>query len=254
MDTSTQSAIHLCSGYGGWELALKRSVARVYTACHVEWDPYAQAVLVERMGQERLDKAPIWDDIATFDGKPFSGKVDWVTAGFPCQPFSLAGLGLGTQDNRWLWPHIARIISDVAPRFVLLENVPQLVKHGLSEVLYDLAKMGFDAEWGLYTAAQAGAPHERERAFILAYTDGPRLQESWTCRPTEKSAWPPLLGDATGSRHWQNSGGPQPSLRRLHDGPPVGLAESLHLGGNGMIPAQAVLAITDLVGRLSVRR
>ena len=137
-------ALHLCSGYGGFELAL-RSVARVRTVAHVERDAYAAAVLVERMGQARLDQAPVWDDLVTFDGGPWRGRVDLITAGFPCQPFSSAGRQRGVDDDRWLWPDIARIIRDVGPRFVLLENVPQLVRLGLPHVLADLADLGFDA-------------------------------------------------------------------------------------------------------------
>lgn len=164
------SSIHLCSGYGGFELAL-RSVARVRTVAHVERDAYAAAVLVERMAQARLDQAPVWDDLTTFDGRPWRGRVDLITAGFPCQPFSSAGRQRGTDDERWLWPAIASIVADVGPEFVLLENVPQLVRLGLPHVLHDLADLGFDAEWGLLSASAVGAPHRRERIWIVAHAE-----------------------------------------------------------------------------------
>lgn len=164
------TALHLCSGYGGFELALKTFGTQ--TVCHVERDPYAAATLVARMEQTRLDPAPIWDDLTTFDGRPWCGRVDLVTAGFPCQPFSTAGQRRGVDDDRWLWPDIARIISEVRPGIVILENVPQLVRHGLPYVLADLAGLGFDAEWAMFAAADVGAPHLRKRFWLLAYASG----------------------------------------------------------------------------------
>lgn len=160
-------ALHLCSGYGGFELALREWGVR--TVCHVERDAHAAATLVARMEEATLDQAPIWDDLCTFDGEPWRGRVDIVTAGFPCQPFSAAGQRRGLDDERWIWPDIARIIRDVGPRFVVLENVPGLVRHGLPGVLSDLASLRFDAEWGLLSAAAVGAPHKRERVWIVAH-------------------------------------------------------------------------------------
>lgn len=158
-------ALHLCSGYGGFELAL-RGVAR--TVAHVERDAYAASVLVARMEETRLDHAPIWSDLTTFDGRPWRRRVDLITAGFPCQPFSAAGKRGGVDDDRWLWPDIERIIRDVEPRYVFLENVGQLVPHGLPEVLHSLASLGFNAEWSLLAASAVGAPHRRERIWIVA--------------------------------------------------------------------------------------
>ena len=159
-------ALHLCSGYGGFELAL-RGIAR--TVAHVERDAYAAATLVARMDEALLDQAPIWSDLCTFDTGPWRGRVDIITAGFPCQPFSAAGKRLGTDDDRWLWPDIARIIRDVGPRYVFLENVPGVVRAGLAHVLGDLADLGFNAEWGLLAASAVGAPHKRERFWLVAH-------------------------------------------------------------------------------------
>jgi len=106
-----------------------------------------------RMGEATLDPAPIWDDLTTFKGAAWRGRVDLITAGFPCQPFSAAGEQRGIDDERWIWPDIARIIADVGPRYVFLENVTGLIRHGLPHVLSDLAELGFDAEWGLFSAA-----------------------------------------------------------------------------------------------------
>ena len=97
-------ALHLCSGYGGFELALRLAGVPSRTVAHVERDTYAAATLVARMEDETLDQAPVWSDLATFDGGPWRGRVDLVTAGFPCQPFSQAGQRRGVDDERWLWP------------------------------------------------------------------------------------------------------------------------------------------------------
>ena len=138
-------ALHLCSGYGGFELAL-RGTAR--TVAHVERDAYAAATLVARMDEARLDRAPIWSDLTTFDARPWRGRVDIVTAGFPCQPFSAAGQQRGIDDDRWLWPAIARIINDVGPRFVVLENVARCAP-------VDECMLTVPAS---YTFAQSGRP------------------------------------------------------------------------------------------------
>jgi DNA (cytosine-5)-methyltransferase 1 len=301
--THTQLAcIHLCSGYGGFELGFKLAGIDARTVAHVERDTYAATTLVARMAETHLDQAPIWDDLTTFDGAAWRGKVDCITAGFPCQPFSAAGKQLGVEDNRWIWPAIKRIILDVGPSFVFLENVPQLIRGGLAFVLCDLAQLGFDAEWGLYSAAEVGAPHKRERFWLLAHStsnqprqlgdtkgseptqkhrpsiwgdtepDGMRQQQQQAVADTNsarpqrygvttnsqtapltratsdsRSAWPP-----TRDGDWDqyiSQGGPKPALRRTTDGPPEGLADTLHLGGNGLVPAVAAAAFIELLNR-----
>jgi len=158
--------LELCAGYGGFSLAL-RGIARA--VCFVERDAYAAATLVARMAETRLDQAPIWDDLATFDGRPWRGRVDLISAGFPCQPFSAAGQRRGIVDDRWLWPDIERIIRDVEPGYVFLENVPGVVAHGLPEICHSLADLGFDAEWALYSAADVGATHRRQRFWLVGH-------------------------------------------------------------------------------------
>lgn len=144
------------------------------TVCYVERESYAAAALVARMEDKALAPAPIWDDLTTFDGGEWRGKVDCIAAGFPCQPWSAAGRQQGTDDDRWLWPAIKDIIRDAEPRLVWLENVPGLVSGGgLHHVLDDLAEIGFHAEWLHITARAVGASHRRERFFLLAYS---RLQ------------------------------------------------------------------------------
>lgn len=173
MDIRTINTLSLCSGYGGLELGVNLATqGRNKTVAYVEWEAYAQATLVARMEESTLDKAPIWDDLTTFDGKPWRGKVDLITSGFPCQPWSVAGRQKGTKDDRWIWEDIFRIICEVRPSYVFLENVSGLINGGLEHVLGSLAQVGFDAEWCSIKASDVGAAHQRERVFILAYTDG----------------------------------------------------------------------------------
>lgn len=169
------NGLALCAGYGGLELGMRLALGGSYrTVGVVERDLVAAGVLAARMAEGSLEPAPIWDDVTTFNGAGWRGCVDIVTAGFPCQPFSVAGKRKGLDDERWIWPDIARIIGEVGPRYVFLENVPGLIRHGLGHVLGSLAEMGFDAEWGCFSAAEMGAPHKRERVFVLAYRDGER--------------------------------------------------------------------------------
>lgn len=164
------NVLSLCSGVGGLDLGIVRAAPGVSrTVGMVERDAYAAATLVARMVDKALDPAPVWDDLATFDGRSWRGAVDLVAAGYPCQPFSHAGLQRGVEDPRHLWPHVARIVHEVEPAFVFLENVRQHVRVGFDQVLEDLALLGFNAEWDLFSAASVGAPHRRERLFVLAW-------------------------------------------------------------------------------------
>lgn len=171
------TVLALCAGVGGLELGVGR-VVRTRVLGYVEWDAYAAAVLLARMEDSALGPAPVWcGELASFDASLFAG-VDLVTAGFPCQPFSVAGKRLGTDDERWLWPEIARIVRDVGPGLVFLENVSGLVPHGLGTVLGDLAELGFDADWDLFRASDVEAPHRRERWFCLAHARGVELRQA----------------------------------------------------------------------------
>ncbi|MFO0204160.1 MAG: DNA cytosine methyltransferase [Alphaproteobacteria bacterium] len=148
------------------------------TVCAVEWEPYPAAVLAARQNEGFLPPFPIWDDVQTFDGRPWRGLVDVVSGGFPCQDISSAGKGAGiTGERSGMWKHMARIIGEVRPRYAFVENSPVLTSRGLGKVLGDLAAMGYDAEWGVLGAVHAGAPHERERIWIVAHSNGARLEE-----------------------------------------------------------------------------
>jgi len=139
------------------------------TVCAVEWEPYPASVLVARQNDGLLPPFPIWDDVQTFDGKPWRGIVDVVSGGFPCQDISSAGRGAGIDGERsGMWREMARIIHEVQPRFAFVENSPMLTSRGLGTVLGDLASMGFDARWGVLGAADVGANHQRDRIWIVA--------------------------------------------------------------------------------------
>ena len=139
------------------------------TVCAVEWEPYPASVLCARQNDGLLPPFPIWDDVQTFDGKPWRGIVDVVSGGFPCQDISAAGKGAGIDGERsGMWGEMARIIREVRPRFVFVENSPMLTSRGLGRVLGDLAAMGFDARWGVLGAADVGANHQRDRIWIVA--------------------------------------------------------------------------------------
>ena len=130
------------------------------TVCAVEWEPYPASVLCARQNDGFLPPFPIWDDVQTFDGKPWRGIVDVVSGGFPCQDISAAGRGAGIDGERsGMWREMARIIYEVRPRFAFVENSPMLTSRGLGTVLGDLASMGFDARWGVLGAADVGANH-----------------------------------------------------------------------------------------------
>ena len=160
----------LFAGAGGGILGSKLLGHRV--VCAVEIDPYARAVLHERQNEGVLDPFPIWDDVTTFDGTRWRGIIDLVSGGFPCQDISSQGKRIGiTGPKSGLWKQMARIIGEVQPRFAFIENSNMLVKRGLDVVLQDLAELGFDAQWGVFSGKQVGAPSIRARCWILAHSN-----------------------------------------------------------------------------------
>lgn len=139
------------------------------TVCAVEINTFRARRLMQRQNEGHLSPFPIWDDVCTFNGREWHGLIDVVSGGFPCQDVSVAGKGLGLAGARsGLWKEFSRIISEVRPRIVLVENSPNLRKLGLDRVLADFAEMGFDAEWGCLGGREVGASHKRERIWILA--------------------------------------------------------------------------------------
>ena len=163
--------ISLFSGIGALDLAV-RSVLGAETEAYVEIDGFCQKVLRARMKDGYLGKAEIFDDIRKFKWE----KTDMVVGGFPCQPFSLSGVRKGESDDRNMWPDTLRVIRMARPKYVFLENVPGLLSGDgegrqpyVYTVLRELAEEGFDAEWEIVGADDAGAPHRRKRWFCFAY-------------------------------------------------------------------------------------
>ena len=174
----------LFAGAGGGILGGKLLGWR--TVCAVEWEPYPASVLVARQNDGLLPPFPIWDDVQTFDGKPWRGIVDVVSGGFPCQDISAAGKGAGIDGERsGMWSHMARVVGEVRPRFVFVENSPMLVSRGLERVLGDLTALGYDAKWTVMGAADVGANHQRDRIWIVANANNSRTK--WREQQSEGS-------------------------------------------------------------------
>ena len=154
------------------------------TICAVEWEPYAACVLAARQNDGLLPNFPIWDDVQTFDGRPWRGVAQVISGGFPCQDISIAGKGDGLDGERsGMWKQMARIICEVGPEYVYVENSPMLVSRGLGAVLGDLSSMGFDAKWGIVGAKDVGANHQRDRIWIVAHSNS----NGWTTRKKSRS-------------------------------------------------------------------
>lgn len=175
-----QRVISLCSGIGALDYGLRLAAPTARTVCYVEGEAFSVACLVEAMRSGALDDAPIWSDLRTFDGGPWRGAADCIIAGFPCQDISIAGRGEGIQpgNRSGLWFEVARVIRDVRPRWVFLENVPAITFRGLDAVLGSLAELGFDAEWCCLPASAVGSPQRRNRWFLLAHSDDEGRRET----------------------------------------------------------------------------
>ncbi len=163
----------LFSGIGGMDLGLERTGA-MRVVWQVEKDPWCRRVLAKHWPD-----VPRYEDVTTLTGEELA-PVDLMCGGFPCQPVSSAGKQKGTDDDRWLWPHFARLLGILRPRYALVENVPGLFTanggHAFGEVIGDLADLGYDAEWSVLSAADVGAPHLRKRVWIVAHADSEGLQ------------------------------------------------------------------------------
>lgn len=158
----------LFEGIGGFSLAARW--AGWETPVMVEWNTYCQAVL-----RKNFPDATIFSDIRNFDGRPYAGQIDIITGGFPCQPFSHAGKRYGTADDRYLWPEMLRVIREVGPQWVVGENVAGLLTMDggrvLRGILADLENAGYCPEIYLIPAIGIGAPHRRDRVWIVAHSD-----------------------------------------------------------------------------------
>ena len=183
--------LSLFSGYGGFSLGLRLAGLQTRTVAYVEWDKYPQEIIKARIKDRYLDDAPIFSDISSFRGEQFRGVVDIITAGFPCQPHSVAGLQRGADDDRNKWPDTLRVIREVGPRWVILENVPGLLSASVDggrpayggTVVGELASIGYSVHWQTLGADDVGAPHRRKRwrrIGELADTESQRNQRGPT--------------------------------------------------------------------------
>jgi len=178
MNKENLNELALFAGAGGGILGAHLLGWR--TVCAVEWEQYPASVLCARQNEGLLPPFPIWDDIQTFDGRPWRGIVQVVSGGFPCQDISAAGKGVGIDGERsGMWREMARVIREVRPRLVFVENSPMLTSRGLGAVLGDLASMGFDARWGVLGAADVGANHQRDRIWIVGKATNPESGRSY---------------------------------------------------------------------------
>ncbi len=172
MDTTEElpTVISFCSGYAGIERGLDLAGIRHRVIAYVEIEAFAIANLVSKMESGQLPAAPIYTDLKTFPSELFRDAVDIITGGYPCQPFSAAGKRLGEKDPRHLWPYIREHIYTIQPARVFLENVEGHISMGLSSVISDLEEDGYGATWGIFSAREVGAPHQRKRVYIMADT------------------------------------------------------------------------------------
>lgn len=242
--------LDICAGSGIGSAAFE-AIGFCRTVCYVERDAYCQRLLRQRMQDGWLCSAPIWDDLRTFDGRPWHGLVDFVFGGIPCQPHSLAGKRAGGADERDLWPDFWRVVREVGPRVVLVENVPGLLSSDggrfMGRILGDLASGGYDAEWDCIPAAAVGAHHRRDRVWVVAYAQGvlgpPLLgvQQDGVLPPHVADA--PGGGQPTGGRAQGQAGQPDCG------GAPLANANGEHAhsagSGAGTIPQQRPAGVRE---------
>jgi len=225
-------AVSLFSGIGGFDLGFER--AGIETVLQVEIDPFCRKVLEKHWPNVRRIA-----DVRDVTEADVQG-VDVVYGGFPCQPVSYAGKRKAQEDERWLWPEFERVIRMARPRYVVVENVPGLLTAGLGDVLAGLSSLGFDAEWSIVSACSVGAPHPRERLFLMAYPEG--IGRDWWWDGGSRSQDEPQ-----GRR--QGTGWSWPEEPR-----PIGVVDGiphrvdrLRSSGNAVVPQ-----VADLVGRMLV--
>ncbi len=241
------NVLALFAGYGGIELGLDLAgkvcgfVPR--TVCYVEIEAFAVANLAKKMAEGFVDEAPIWSDVTTFDGQPWRGKVDCITAGVPCQPASQIGKRLGAKDERWLWPHLWRLLDEIRPALAYMENPTGIVREGWGDILGALAARGYTVEWDRFTANALGGDHVRERIFALAASPDAcgngleRIKPSWTATGT------------VGRNSWRGSNA---GRCRRDNGTPYRV-DRIEALGNGVVPIVAGYAFVTLAKRIGLK-
>lgn len=207
--------------------------------CAVELNEYARNVLIARQNDGTFAPFPVWDDVRTFDGRPWRGLVDVVSGGFPCTDLSRVKQGAEWLDGdaSGLWREHIRIIREVLPAYALIENASTLVDRGLDRILCDLAASGYDAKWCVMGASDIGAPHDRQRCWILA-TSADAARAGLQGRPATGLSQRPAPVRHIGAGDWWKT---EPDVQRVAYGV---AAQSYRLAaiGNGQVPAMVAAA------------
>jgi DNA (cytosine-5)-methyltransferase 1 len=227
--------LDLFSGIGGFSLGLERAGMRTVAFCEI--DPYCRAVL-----RKHWPAVIIWDDIRTLDTDFVNTThIDVICGGFPCQDVSVAGKRAGLEGKRsGLWVEFARIIGDLRPGFVIVENTPGLLSLGIGTVLGDLASLGYDAQWRCIRASDVGADHLRERVWIVAYPHRKGLQERFMFPRIQGKAQCNDYGENIAVGAWRSA---EPAVvRRLHGIP--ARVDRIRALGNAVVPQ-----IPEIIGR-----
>jgi DNA (cytosine-5)-methyltransferase 1 len=229
--------LDLFAGIGGFSLGLERT-GGFETIGFCEVDKKAQAVL-----KKHWPEVPIYDDVTKLTKDDIDGTVDVITGGFPCQDISLAGKGAGLEGERsGLWWEFHRLIKELQPKWVIAENVSALRSRGLDQVLRSLSEIGYDAEWHCIPASAVGAPHRRDRIWIVAYPNQLGTQVQASGKHTSK---PMLRGS---SEDWKTTVGgfwsTEPNVGRVANGVPKRVDRLKQLG-NAVVPQ-----IPELLGRV----
>lgn len=252
MDTTY---ISLYSGAGGLDLGFRRAMPRTRCITYVECEATAIAVLVSNIKKGRLDEAPIWTDGFTFRPE----RADWIIGGPPCQPFSVAGKQRGADDPRNLWPLTLRMVEQVQPVGCFFENVPSKLsmEYIYNVVIPGLQFLGYKVEVGLFSAREVGAPHKRERVFILGYANSKGLEgrvQSINESSDQCVTWPPSPeGDWSKIKpEFYPATSVESQVRRVVDGVRRGLdtTQRLRLLGNAVVPQTAERAFKVLYERV----
>ena len=248
--------LHLFAGAGGGILG--GMLLGHTTVCAVEIEPYCRKVLLQRQRDGILPRFPIWDDVRTFDGKPWRGKVDVVCGGFPCQDISVCGKGNGiTGKQSSLWNDMWRIICEIRPKFAFIENSAALTIRGGATVISDLAQVGYNVKWGVFSGYQVGGPIQRERMFMLCKDAraNKKFRVNTKSNLLDKNAEKKQLwGSETFATLLDNAKSQVPIVtgdERVVDGV-ANRVERFSAIGNGQIPAVAVLAWETLTEQMEL--
>lgn len=272
-DNNTETITHLslCSGYEGIGLGLRRVLPNLREIAYVEREGFPVANLVAKMEAGDLDAAPVFTDVKTLPYRKFSGLVDILSCGFPCQPFSSSGKREGVEDPRHLFPYIRDGIRECRPRIVFLENVEGIISSKtedgdsvLQYVLGELEGMGYRATAGVFSAAEVGATHQRKRVFILGIMADHSSTRSETWIPTERHRekgdakitnnyclgdWPSRPGER--QKVFEEPRTVKSKLGRTTNGT-ANRVDRLRLLGNGVVPSTAAKAFVTLLNRITL--